>query len=117
MREVIDYIAVPVWDGSQWVPRNFAGDKYGSAIIPWPDGFDPATLPRPPVQLRETVRFYFGPHIMQGEIREIQLHGGCIYKYEDKAAVIQERYALDKLRLTIYANGHGRWASLKDLIR
>lgn len=114
------YIPVPVWDGSAWLPRDFRGTLGQtdlSGLMPWPDGFDPSTLPAPPVQLRERVRFQFGSVQMEGEITEIKLSGGGIDKYEDEAPEIKRRYAPDKIHLTIYANGHARWVPIKNVIR
>lgn len=117
MTTYTSYIPVPVWDGNQWQPRNFGGLEIGDEIIPWPDGFDPSVLIAPPVRLRERVRFQFGRQQMEGEITEIKLHGGAIASYEDEGEEIKRRYAPDQLHLTIYANGHGRWVSIRNIIR
>lgn len=112
----VGYIPVPVWNGKQWQPRNFAGSARGPDILPWPDGFDPATLPAPPVQLRDRVRFMFGDIEMIGEITGISLQGGAISDYESESHEIARRYAADSMYLTIDAHGHKRSVSIRNLI-
>lgn len=112
------YLPVPVWNGVTWEPHNFAVvDETHPALLPWPTGFDPASLPIPPVRLGQTVVFRFGHVIMEGVIKEIKLRGGVVGKYDDPASEMQQRYHIDQMTLTVYANGHGRWVSLKNLMR
>lgn len=110
------YIPVPVWTGSHWEPRNYAGPSVGPDVIPWPDGFNPSQLPTPPVQLHQRVHFRFGTQRMVGEITEIKLSGGVIYAHQDETTEIRQRYAFDRIHLTIYADGHGQYVPLRDVI-
>jgi hypothetical protein len=111
------YIPVPVWDGEQWRPCDFCqdGPLFGHAEMPWPEGFDPSTIPLPKFRIGQQVQFNWDKGIRQGVVESIQKHGGG-HHYDDRApiAVAIERYAKPPTYI-VYWNAHGRMVSEPDI--
>ncbi len=120
-----NYIPIPVWDGEKWRPLNFTKPStsfYGYEEMPWPEGFDPTTIPRPKFNLGWFVQFKRDNGLAIGEIRAIRLHGGCwelgdycrTY-YNNVLDVCKERYFREP-DYTIYWNAHGRCVAERNIV-
>lgn len=110
-----DYIPVPVWNGSEWEPRDM---RRVNTLMEWPIGFDPSTLAPPPVHLGQRISFEWNPgEVWSGEVRSIELSGGAISDHEDVAREIARRYAPDAIRLSVNARGHLRSVRISRLVQ
>lgn len=102
-----NYIPIPEWDGTKWVPkdhRHYDGD-FGYLTVDWPEGFDPLCIPLPRHQIGDWVNFEWSGGERFGQIRSIQLHGG---QCDNVMEAIDERYIDREPDYDIYWNGHGR---------
>ena len=105
------YIPCPKWDGKQWLPIDHCGpydhEKRRYAEMPWPDGFDPSTLPTPRFRLGDTVRVRWDGGIRAGKIESICLRGGGQYDGSIDEAIAG--YFRSAPSYVIRLNGHGRY--------
>jgi len=109
-----NYIPIPHWNGSKWIPCNHTkcgtGEEYfnGYLIVPWPNEFDPSTLIPPKFNIGDTVYFKWGSEdgVKIGKIRSIRTFGGA-FNDEDINEIIKDRYFREP-DYDIYWNGHGR---------
>lgn len=120
--EYIGYIPVPHWDGRAWQPCDHTRQPVegeptcdGHPLLPWPEGFDPATIPPPQCNPGDVVRFLWGGGMRRGVIRQVRKSGGGLRHSEaDALAAARERYGWEP-HYDIVWNGHVRWVDERHI--